>query len=137
LGRPFALRQGDREEPFLAGVVWSVAKMTMEHGEDCCVKVAVHVRPLIGDEKLQGCKDCVAVVPGKPQVKTQFRFPPACLLQEIFLISLSACLLQEIYFFFGPFSLPAAFGIYSPFFLLLISGMFAVLNLDSGTTTEF
>ncbi|KAL6639809.1 hypothetical protein ACP70R_022631 [Stipagrostis hirtigluma subsp. patula] len=43
--------------------------MTMEHGEDCCVKVAVHVRPLIGDEKLQGCKDCVAVVPGKPQVQ--------------------------------------------------------------------
>lgn len=42
--------------------------MTMEHGEDCCVKVAVHARPLIGDEKLQGCKDCVAVVPGKPQV---------------------------------------------------------------------
>lgn len=43
--------------------------MTMEHGEDCCVRVAVHVRPLIGDEKLQGCKDCVAVVPGKPQVR--------------------------------------------------------------------
>ncbi|KAM3256423.1 hypothetical protein ACQJBY_049096 [Aegilops geniculata] len=41
----------------------------MEHGEDCCVKVAVHARPLIGDEKLQGCKDCVAVVPGKPQVQ--------------------------------------------------------------------
>lgn len=38
-------------------------------GEDCCVKVAVHVRPLIGDEKLQGCKDCVTVVPGKPQVQ--------------------------------------------------------------------
>ncbi|KAK1629679.1 hypothetical protein QYE76_003994 [Lolium multiflorum] len=43
--------------------------MTMEHGEDCSVKVAVHARPLIGDEKLQGCKDCVAVVPGKPQVQ--------------------------------------------------------------------
>ncbi|KAJ1289073.1 hypothetical protein BS78_02G136900 [Paspalum vaginatum] len=43
--------------------------MTMEHGEDCCVKVAVHVRPLVGDENLQGCKDCVAVVPGKPQVQ--------------------------------------------------------------------
>ncbi|XP_008795899.1 kinesin-like protein KIN-4A isoform X1 [Phoenix dactylifera] len=43
--------------------------MTMEHGEDCCVKVAVHIRPLIGDERLQGCKDCVAVVPGKPQVQ--------------------------------------------------------------------
>ncbi|KAI3777395.1 hypothetical protein L1987_47195 [Smallanthus sonchifolius] len=37
--------------------------------EDCCVKVAVHLRPLIGDEKLQGCTDCVAVVPGKPQVQ--------------------------------------------------------------------
>lgn len=40
----------------------------MEAGEDCCVKVAVHVRPLISEEKLQGCKDCVTVVPGKPQV---------------------------------------------------------------------
>lgn len=38
-------------------------------GEDCCVKVAVHIRPLIGDEKLQGCKDCVSVVHGKPQVQ--------------------------------------------------------------------
>ncbi|KAA8528505.1 hypothetical protein F0562_035860 [Nyssa sinensis] len=37
--------------------------------EDCCVKVAVHIRPLIGDERLQGCKDCVTVVPGKPQVQ--------------------------------------------------------------------
>jgi len=40
----------------------------MEAGEDCCVKVAVHVRPLINDEKVQGCKDCVTVVSGKPQV---------------------------------------------------------------------
>ncbi|KAB2076173.1 hypothetical protein ES319_A06G022900v1 [Gossypium barbadense] len=37
--------------------------------EDCCVKVAVHVRPLIVDEKLQGCNDCVTVSPGKPQVQ--------------------------------------------------------------------
>ncbi|XP_022772889.1 kinesin-like protein KIN-4A [Durio zibethinus] len=37
--------------------------------EACCVNVAVHVRPLIGDEKLQGCKDCVTVIPGKPQVQ--------------------------------------------------------------------
>ncbi|KAL5201450.1 hypothetical protein ABZP36_035804, partial [Zizania latifolia] len=35
-------------------VVWSVAKMMMEHGEDCCVK---------------GCKDCVTVVSGKPQIQ--------------------------------------------------------------------
>ncbi|KAL2498234.1 Kinesin-like protein FRA1 [Abeliophyllum distichum] len=38
-------------------------------GENCSVKVAVHIRPLIGDESLQGCKDCVTVVPGKPQVQ--------------------------------------------------------------------
>ncbi|KAI3758897.1 hypothetical protein L6452_06470 [Arctium lappa] len=37
--------------------------------EDCCVKVALHIRPLIGDEKLQACKDCVSIVPGKPQVQ--------------------------------------------------------------------
>ncbi|CAL0327082.1 unnamed protein product [Lupinus luteus] len=41
----------------------------MEAGEDCCVKVAVHVRPLISDEKLLGCKDCVTVVHAKPQVQ--------------------------------------------------------------------
>ncbi|KAG4944573.1 hypothetical protein JHK85_049219 [Glycine max] len=41
----------------------------MKAGEDCCVKVAVHVRPLIGEEKVQGCKDCVTVVSGKPQVQ--------------------------------------------------------------------
>ncbi|KAK4428901.1 Kinesin-like protein KIN-4A [Sesamum alatum] len=38
-------------------------------GEDCCVKVAVHVRPLLGDEKIQGCNDCVTIVSGKPQVQ--------------------------------------------------------------------
>ncbi|KAJ6335223.1 hypothetical protein OIU78_011957 [Salix suchowensis] len=37
-------------------------------GENCCVKVALHVRPLIADERAQGCKDCVTVVSGKPQV---------------------------------------------------------------------
>ena len=36
--------------------------------ENCNVKVAVHIRPLIGDEKLQRCRECVAVTPGKPQV---------------------------------------------------------------------
>ncbi len=41
--------------------------------EDCCVKVAVHVRPLIGDERAQGCKDCVTVVSGKPQVHSHTR----------------------------------------------------------------
>ncbi|CAO2833966.1 unnamed protein product, partial [Amaranthus hypochondriacus] len=39
------------------------------NAEECCVKVAVHIRPLIADEKLQGCKDCVTVVHAKPQVQ--------------------------------------------------------------------
>eukprot|EP00252_Welwitschia_mirabilis_P016493 TRINITY_DN3636_c0_g2_i1.p1 TRINITY_DN3636_c0_g2~~TRINITY_DN3636_c0_g2_i1.p1 ORF type:complete len:1127 (+),score=289.52 TRINITY_DN3636_c0_g2_i1:329-3709(+) len=33
------------------------------------VKVAVHIRPLIASERLQGCKDCITVVSGKPQVQ--------------------------------------------------------------------
>ncbi|XP_059645541.1 kinesin-like protein KIN-4A isoform X2 [Cornus florida] len=37
--------------------------------EDCSVKVAVHIRPLIGDERFQGGKECVTVVAGKPQVQ--------------------------------------------------------------------
>ncbi|XP_043804697.1 kinesin-like protein KIN-4A isoform X2 [Manihot esculenta] len=41
----------------------------MEGSENCSVKVAVHIRPLIGDERVQGCKECVTVTPGKPQVQ--------------------------------------------------------------------
>jgi len=40
--------------------------------DDCSVKVAVHIRPLIGDERIQGCQDCVTVVTGKPQVQLFF-----------------------------------------------------------------
>ena len=48
----------------------SPASPATNGGEDCCVKVAVHIRPLIADERAQGCKDCVTVVSGKPQVRT-------------------------------------------------------------------
>ncbi|CAM8922014.1 unnamed protein product [Rhodiola kirilowii] len=41
----------------------------MNAADNCCVKVAVHVRPLSSSERLQGCKDCVTVTPGKPQVQ--------------------------------------------------------------------
>ncbi|KAF3438996.1 hypothetical protein FNV43_RR17271 [Rhamnella rubrinervis] len=41
----------------------------METSENCCVKVALHIRPLICDESLQGCKECVTVTTGKPQVQ--------------------------------------------------------------------
>lgn len=34
-----------------------------------CVKVAVNIRPLISNELLLGCTDCITVVPGLPQVQ--------------------------------------------------------------------
>ncbi|XP_010503694.1 PREDICTED: kinesin-like protein KIN-4B [Camelina sativa] len=37
--------------------------------ESCSVKVAVNVRPLIGDEITQGCRECVSVSPLTPQVQ--------------------------------------------------------------------
>uniref|UniRef100_A0A1J3JNI7 Kinesin-like protein n=1 Tax=Noccaea caerulescens TaxID=107243 RepID=A0A1J3JNI7_NOCCA len=37
--------------------------------ESCCVKVAVNVRPLIGDELAQGCRECVSFSPVTPQVQ--------------------------------------------------------------------
>lgn len=37
--------------------------------DNCCVKVALHMRPLVGDERTQGCKECVMVTPRKPQVQ--------------------------------------------------------------------
>lgn len=40
----------------------------MEPSENCSVKVAVHIRPLIADEQQQGCTQCVSVNPGKPRV---------------------------------------------------------------------
>jgi len=36
-----------------------------------CVKVAVNVRPLITSELLNGCTDCITVVPGEPQVRNR------------------------------------------------------------------
>lgn len=55
--------------------------------DDCSVKVAVHIRPLIGDERIQGCQDCVTVVTGKPQV--QLFFPPVSIMlkAEAFVLS--------------------------------------------------
>ncbi|ESW27894.1 hypothetical protein PHAVU_003G241500 [Phaseolus vulgaris] len=41
----------------------------MEAPENCSVKVALHIRPLIADERQQGCIECVSVTPGKPQVQ--------------------------------------------------------------------
>ncbi len=32
------------------------------------VQVAVNIRPLIAMERVQGCKDCITIVPGEPQV---------------------------------------------------------------------
>ena len=32
------------------------------------VQVALNIRPLIALERVQGCKDCISVVPSEPQV---------------------------------------------------------------------
>ncbi|KAL4180216.1 hypothetical protein AMTRI_Chr13g91010 [Amborella trichopoda] len=42
---------------------------TSEKDSTQCVKVAVNIRPLINSERLQGCKDCISVIPGEPQVQ--------------------------------------------------------------------
>lgn len=33
------------------------------------VKVALNIRPLIAQEQLEGCSECITVNPGEPQVK--------------------------------------------------------------------
>ncbi|KAL8141225.1 hypothetical protein V2J09_007246, partial [Rumex salicifolius] len=38
-------------------------------GDKECVRVAVNIRPLITTELMQGCTDCISVVPGEPQVQ--------------------------------------------------------------------
>ncbi|XP_044530853.1 kinesin-like protein KIF21B [Gracilinanus agilis] len=35
---------------------------------DCCVKVAVRIRPQLSKEKIEGCHICTSVTPGEPQV---------------------------------------------------------------------
>ncbi|RYR78759.1 hypothetical protein Ahy_A01g003617 isoform A [Arachis hypogaea] len=46
----------------------------METSENCSVKVALHIRPLIADERQQGCRECVSVTPAKPQVQIGSHF---------------------------------------------------------------
>ncbi|XP_064333378.1 kinesin-like protein KIF21B isoform X3 [Camelus dromedarius] len=35
---------------------------------DCCVKVAIRIRPQLSKEKIEGCHICTSVTPGEPQV---------------------------------------------------------------------
>jgi kinesin family protein 4/21/27 len=38
--------------------------------EDCCVKVALKIRPLVDIEQAQQCEECIHVTPGQPQVRS-------------------------------------------------------------------
>ena len=38
-------------------------------GEECAVCVCVHIRPLIEQEALEGCQECLRVTPGQPQAR--------------------------------------------------------------------
>ncbi|XP_055017002.1 kinesin-like protein KIF21B isoform X1 [Boleophthalmus pectinirostris] len=40
----------------------------MANAGDCCVKVALRIRPQMAKEKLEGCHVCTLVTPGEPQV---------------------------------------------------------------------
>ncbi|GBG79956.1 hypothetical protein CBR_g30218 [Chara braunii] len=37
-------------------------------GESLAVKVALNIRPLIVQERIEGCRECITVLPGEPQV---------------------------------------------------------------------
>ena len=40
----------------------------VEEGQSQNVKVALNIRPLIAQEQIEGCGECISVVPGEPQV---------------------------------------------------------------------
>lgn len=39
------------------------------------VKVALNIRPLIAQEQIEGCSECITVIPGEPQVRINL---PSC-----------------------------------------------------------
>ena len=49
-----------------------VLNTSMDKEATQAVQVALNVRPLITQERIQGCKDCILVVPGEPQVCPRF-----------------------------------------------------------------
>ena len=55
---------GDESEPFEEESILDESEATQ------AVQVALHIRPLIPLERVQGCRDCITVVPGEPQVGT-------------------------------------------------------------------
>ena len=59
---------GHESEPFEDDVSLDESETTQ------AVQVALNIRPLIPLERVQGCKECIAVVPGEPQVVFQFHY---------------------------------------------------------------
>lgn len=55
---------GSESEPFEEESILDESEATQ------AVQVALNIRPLIALEQVQGCKDCITVVPGEPQVGT-------------------------------------------------------------------
>lgn len=55
---------GYESEPFEEESILDESEATQ------AVQVALNIRPLIALEQVQGCKDCITVVPGEPQVAT-------------------------------------------------------------------
>jgi hypothetical protein len=40
----------------------------VEEAESQNVEVALNIRPLIAQEQIEGCGECISVIPGEPQV---------------------------------------------------------------------
>jgi len=53
---------GYESEPFEEESILKESEATQ------AVQVALNIRPLIALEQIQGCKDCITVIPGEPQV---------------------------------------------------------------------
>lgn len=55
---------------------WLEEDVTVDENEATqAVQVALNIRPLIPLERVQGCKECISVVPGEPQVGTWLIIP--------------------------------------------------------------
>jgi hypothetical protein len=60
-----------------------VLNTSMDKEATQAVQVALNVRPLITQERIQGCKDCILVVPGEPQVCPRFSCSKLVMLKDI------------------------------------------------------
>jgi hypothetical protein len=65
----------EKEQPVVSSSGAAQRGEDMDHMSaetECNVAVAVHIRPLIGQETFQGCVDVLQVTPGMQQVRPRW-----------------------------------------------------------------